>query len=141
MKKSPRYLRIVPLTLLALFIIASVKANAEPITVSIDIKPWSCPNSINPRSKGVVPVAVKTTPTFDASTIDHATVVFAGASPLRWAMEDVDSDGDMDVIYHFKTQELALISTGWQELTLTGYTTGGMEISGSGIVRLVPFKL
>ena len=62
--------------------------------VDIDIKPGSDPNSINLKSKGVVPVAVLTTPDFDAATVDPATVEFAGASPVRWTMEDVDGDTD-----------------------------------------------
>ena len=36
-------------------------------TVTIDIKPGSFPNRINLRSKGVIPVAVLTTATFDAT--------------------------------------------------------------------------
>ena len=45
--------------------------------ISIDIKPGSFPDSINPRSKGVIPVAILTTDTFDATTVDSATVRFA----------------------------------------------------------------
>jgi hypothetical protein len=103
--------------------------------VSIDIKPSSDPNSINLKSKGVVPVAVLTTGDFDASTTDPGTVVFAGASPLRWALEDVDNDGDMDMLFHFKTQELDLDST---EATLTGDTSSGCPIIGTDTVNIVP---
>jgi hypothetical protein len=105
--------------------------------VDIDIKPGSCPNSINLKSKGVVPVAVLTTPDFDASDVDPETVLFAGASPVRWTMEDVDGDGDMDMLFHFKTQELNLVS-GSTEATLTGYTTWGNPITGTDSVKIVP---
>jgi len=37
------------------------------LTVAIDIKPGSDPNAINPNSKGVIPVAILTTPEFDAT--------------------------------------------------------------------------
>jgi hypothetical protein len=77
-------------------------ATAAPpvLEVDIDIKPGSDPNSINLESKGVVPVALLTTDDFDASTVDPVTVEFAGASPLRWVIEDVDGDGDVDLLFH-----------------------------------------
>lgn len=108
-----------------------------PAIVMIDIKPGSCPNSINLKSKGVVPVAVLTTDDFDASTVDPVTVLFAGASPLRWTTEDVDGDGDMDLLFHFKTQELNLTETS-TEATLTGTTLGGQPIMGTDTANIVP---
>lgn len=78
------------------------------IAINIDIKPGSDPNSINLRSMGVVPVAVLTTDEFNAAAVDPGTVDFAGAVPVRWTMEDVDSDGDADMLFHFNTQELNL---------------------------------
>jgi len=103
----------------------------------IDIKPGSYPNSINLKSKGVVPVAVLTTDDFDASTVDPDTVLFAGASPLRWAREDVDGDGDTDLLFHFKTQELDLDENS-TEAFLTGYTFDGQFIWGTDTVNIVP---
>jgi len=102
----------------------------------IDIKPGSYPNSINLDSKGVVPVAVLTTEDFDASTIDPVTVHFGGATPVRWTMEDVDGDGDTDLLFHFKTQELALDEES-TEATLTGYTHDGEFIWGTDTVNIV----
>jgi hypothetical protein len=105
--------------------------------VLVDINPGSYPNSINLGSKGVIPVAVLTTEGFDASTVDPVTVVFAGAVPLRWAMEDVDYDGDLDLIFHFKTQELDLDENS-TEATLTGETFDGIPIEGTDTVNIVP---
>jgi len=44
--------------------------------VAIDIKPGSDPNSINLKSKGVIPVAILTTVDFDATTVDPGLVKF-----------------------------------------------------------------
>ena len=107
------------------------------IEISIDIKPGSYPNSINLGSKGVVPVAVLTTAEFDASTVDPATVQFADAYPLRWAMEDVDYEGDLDLIFHFKTLELNLDMDS-TEATLTGETLSALLIQGTDTVNIVP---
>ena len=114
----------------------TVAFKAELSEVAIDIKPGSDPNSINLNSKGVVPVAVLTTDLFDAATVDPDTVLFAGASPVRWTMEDVDGDGDMDLLFHFKTQELGLDECS-TEAILTGETTGGVLFGGVDSVNIV----
>ncbi len=104
---------------------------------SIDIKPGSDPNSINLKSKGKVPVAILTTDDFDASTVDPDTVKFAGAHSVKWAFEDVDGDGDDDMILHFKTPELDL-DTSSTEAYLTGFNSDGEFIWGKDTVNIVP---
>jgi hypothetical protein len=114
-------------------------ATAAPpvLAIEIDIKPGSDPNSINLKSRGVVPVAVLTTDDFDATTVDPSTVKFAGAAPMRWAWEDVDGDGDIDLLFHFRTLELDLNQDS-NEATLTGDTTDGKHIQGTDAVNIVP---
>ena len=109
------------------------------VDIDIDIKPGSDPNSINLKSKGVVPVAVLTTDNFDANTVDPETVEFAGAEPVRSTLEDVDSDGDLDMLFHFKTQELNLDEDS-TEATLTGKTLDEIDIVGMDSVNIVPKK-
>jgi len=87
--------------------------------MEIDIKPGSDMNPINLKSQGVVPVAILTTVQFDAKTIDPSTVQFADAKPIHWTLEDIDRDGDDDMLLHFKTQELNLTEDS-TEATLTG---------------------
>jgi len=108
-----------------------------PLDVVIDIKPWSDPNPINLKSKGVIPVAILTTDEFDAATVDPDTVLFAGAAPVHYAMEDVDHDGDMDMILHFNTQETD-IRPGDTEATLTAQTYDGKAFFGTDSVRTIP---
>ncbi len=110
--------------------------NAE---VVIDIKPGSFPNSINLANKGVTPVAILTGDGFDATLVDPASIQFAGASPLRWAHEDVDGDGDIDLIFHFKTQELDLNEDS-TSACLTGKLLDETPINGCDSVRIVPPK-
>ena len=107
--------------------------------IDIDIKPGGNPNNINLKSKGVVSVAVLTTNGFDASTVDPDTVKFAGVVPVRWRLCDVDDDGDVDMLYHFKTQELNLDKSSI-DATLTGETNSGDVIAGTDTVRIVPTK-
>lgn len=107
--------------------------------VKIDIKPGSNPNSINLKSKGVVPAAVLTDGDFNADSVDPTTVEFAGIEPVRWTLCDVDDDGDLDMLFHFKTQELELDENS-TEATLMGKTLNGDDIEGTDEVRIVPQK-
>ena len=117
----------------------TVTVNPVVIRVTIDIKPSSDPNSINLGSKGVVPVAVLTTDDFDASEVDPETVEFAGAEPERWTSEDMDGDNDVDLLFHFDTENLNLTETS-EDATLTGQTTDGHKITGTDLVQIVPQK-
>lgn len=140
-------LAILAIVLSALLVAVPVQANGpgnngnSVIEVEIDIKPGSYPNSINTNSKGVIPVAILTTDEFDATTVAPETVRFGPgeAEPVHYALEDVDGDGDTDMILHFKTQETG-ISPGDTEAALIGETFGGIYIEGSDSVRTVPSK-
>jgi hypothetical protein len=112
---------------------------AEPgvITVDIDVKPGSDPNSTNLGSRGVISVAILTMPDFDAASVDPATVRFEGAAALHDGLEDVDGDGDLDLIMHFRTQH-AEIAEDATEACLTGETFDGQAIEGCDAIRLVP---
>lgn len=108
------------------------------VNVEIDIKPGSFPNSINPRNNGVVPVAILTTATFDATTVNPMSVQFgpneAGEAHGQGHLEDVDGDGDLDLVLHFRTQAAGIVC-GATSASLTGQTFGGQSISGTDSVR------
>lgn len=107
------------------------------ISVDIDVKPGSFPNAINLNFNGRIPVAILTTDSFDATMVDPSTVEFEGAEAEHWAIEDVDGDGDDDMILHFKRQEVD-VGCGDTEASLTGQTLDGTEISGTDSVKTVP---
>jgi hypothetical protein len=125
------------------------------IPVQIDIKPGDTDPSLNLASNGRIAVAVYTTAEFDARTIDASTVVFAGAHAVKWSYEDLDSDGDLDLVLHFETQktnlqavytDLLLADFGLDDVldstrqeaavTLTGETTDGLMLEGSDELNL-----
>lgn len=113
------------------------------ILVDVDIKPGRFPNSLNPASKGVLDVAVLTTHTFDATAVNPITVRFGRsgteAAPVRFALEDVDRDGDMDLILHFRTQDTG-IQCGDTSASITAQTLGGQTIEGFDSVRIAGCK-
>lgn len=114
------------------------------IEVTIDIKPGSDPNSINPGSKGKIPVAVLSTPDFDASsevdqdsltfgrTGDENSLAFCSPSP-----EDVNFDGYGDLVCHFYTQMTGFQASDTKGI-LKGQTADGVPLEGWDWVNIVP---
>jgi hypothetical protein len=127
---------------------AGVLSCPETVTqVAIDIKPDSEENTLNTRSRGPVKVAVLTTSIaageisdFDALTVDAASAVFGpGEAPALDAgsAEDVDGDGDLDLVLRFDLQAAGL-ADGQSEACVAG-TAGesARRFSGCDVIRLI----
>ena len=108
--------------------------------VAMDIKPGDNPNTVNPRSRGVIPVAIITTETFDATSIDLASLRFGAtgqeAAPVRSVFDDVDSDGDIDLLVFFRSSDTDI---GCETLFtyISGVTMTGEAIAGTDSVAMV----
>jgi hypothetical protein len=115
------------------------------IEVAIDIKPGSYPNSINLSSAGVIPVAILSSESFDAASIDPESLRLSGASVgiagksgnLLCHLEDVNSDSRNDLVCQFETAQLTL-QTGDTMAEVTGKTLSGVAFRGQDSVRIVP---
>ena len=136
-----------------------------PVEVALDIRPGSCPNPLNCKSKGVLPVAILGTVALDVTQVDIATVRLAGVPPLRWDYEDVATayqpftgkqdcnvdctsmgpDGYVDATLKFRTQAVlaglggAVQNGDCVAAQLTGYlreSAGGTEIIGEDVIRI-----
>lgn len=122
------------------YVLDSIEYDFEPVPVMIDIRPTTFPNSINPRSKGKIAVAILSTRSFDAATVDPTTIRFGvtgiEAAPVHSAMEDVDGDGHIDMILHFITQDTG-ITCGNVSASLTGAIVSGVMIAGSDSIETV----
>jgi hypothetical protein len=112
----------------------------ERISVVIDIEPGSDTNPIAPVRRGMVPVAVLTTSTFDATIVDLTTVLFGRTgtetAPVRSALEDINGDKLLDLILQFNTQDTS-IRCGDTSASLTGETLSGQAIEGSDSITTV----
>ncbi len=121
----------------------TVLAYSPVRVVNIDIKPGSDPNSIYLGSQGNVPVAIFSSPDFDATNIDPVTVTLAGASVMlkgkgtpMASFEDINEDGLLDIVVHVDTTALEL-SLGDTDAILEGVTYAGVRIRGTDTVRVI----
>jgi hypothetical protein len=115
----------------------------EVTTITIDIKPGDGPNPINPKSKGVIPVAILTTESFDATTVDPSTAYFGPTGTetleLKAVIEDVNGDGRLDMLLFFATQGTR-IRCGDSSAMLKARTLGGEDLQGTDSIKTVPCK-
>jgi hypothetical protein len=137
------------------------------IPVAFDIKPQSCPNPLNTKDKGRLPVAILGSEDLDVTQIDPTSIRLehlSGVSPVTWALEDTATpyepytgkegiydcteagpDGYLDLVVMFDTQEvvaaLGEVSDGdVLVLHLTGNLMpeySGTPIAGEDVVRIV----
>jgi len=130
--------------------------------VAVDIKPGSCPNLLNLKSQGVLPVAILGSEDFDVSMIDTFSIRLEDVAAIRGSYEDVAAavvdgsececnaggpDGYIDLTLKFRTQEIVeeLIMNRPDELakgqtlalTLIGELFDGTGIEGTDCVKLV----
>jgi hypothetical protein len=130
-------LNLYPVDIAALGFPTELVVTTEPpvVEVEIDILPGSSRNSINPTKKGVIPVAILSTDAFDATTVDPSTVRFGtSGAPPAFALDDVDDDGDVDMLLRFRTQAVG-ITCGMTSVSLTGQTLAGQAIEGADSIK------
>lgn len=116
------------------------RTKAFHVEVEIDIKPGSDPNCFNSNGNGVIPVAILSTDTFDATTIDPTavyldgqTVRVVGKGKIQASQEDVNKDGRMDLIVQIEDAD-GTYTEGTTVATLTAKTVGGVSILGTDTV-------
>lgn len=109
-------------------------------TVGIDIKPGDFPNTVNPGSRGRLPVAILSGAEFDALTVDPASVTFGAtgteAPALHWSGTDANADGLYDLLLHFALPMTGL-ACGDESASLRGSTYAGEAIVGMDSIRTV----
>ena len=122
-----------------------VKYNQIPtiIPVQIDIKPGTSPNAIKLQDTGNIPVAIFSSQTFDARTIDVASLKLNGAGVrivkgkgLQYSFDDVNGDGLIDLMVHFDRGALQL-TAGDTTATVIGVTLDSKQIQGTDTVEII----
>lgn len=123
------------------------KVTAIPLIldVAIDIKPGSgALPTVKIGSAGVIPVAILSTPSFDATQVVPESVSLAGAKVklvgkagrYSCANTDVNADGSLDMLCHVETAQFFL-EAGESLAVLEAETLDGRPIRGQQQVRIV----
>jgi hypothetical protein len=113
--------------------VACKDVDCAGIEADLDIKPGSCPNSFNPRSRGVLPVGLLGSDALDATEVDISTLLISRADGVGGSVgpnegppgphtviadvgtpfhgdlcdcHEEEGDGVLDVSMKFKTQEV-----------------------------------
>lgn len=143
---------------------AGFQVRGDPAPIDLDIKPGSCPNPVNVKSQGVLPVAIAAAMGFDVQDIDPMTLQLrradgfgSFATPTRWGLRDVATpwgdtlcscapygpDGILDLGLHFKTQDVVTLLDLYSvpsmteiQLDLTGYLYDGTYFVASDCIRV-----
>jgi len=122
--------------------------------VAVAIRPGSCPNPLNVKSSGVLPVAILGSEDLDVNTIDVASIELAGVGVVRHSFEDVATsasdindcnctedgpDGFTDLTLKFLTQDIveAIGDVNHGDvlpLELTGVLFGERPIEGADCI-------
>jgi hypothetical protein len=140
------------------------------IELFVDIKPGSCVNPLNPKSQGVLPVAILGTEALDVMAIDPSTIrltregVDGEVTPIRGHYADVATplqcelpacgeslgDGYTDLMLKFRTQEIVKALNLWdaagERVTLTLSASlkeelGGTDLSAQDDIKVLGKKL
>lgn len=124
------------------------------VPLMVDIKPTSCPNPLNIKSNGVLPVAILGSAIYDVNDIDVASIRLEGVEPIRSAYEDVAGpvtdpnecacteagpDGFLDLTLKFEKQAVVAAIGEVEDgevlpLMLTGVTYDEIPVEGSDCV-------
>lgn len=136
--------------------VVTIGGSAAPF--ALDIKPGSCPNPLNVKSKGVLPVALLGYASFDVLDVDASTLLLEGVPPLRFKFGNVGTpmspDSDVcdcnelgpdaygDLVMHFDTEAIVaalggVVDGDVVELTLTFELLDGTQMQVSDCVRIL----
>ncbi len=114
--------------------------------INIEVRPGSNGlGTLNPKSKGKIPVALLGDAKFNPLTVDTSTLTF-GALGNENSLgncvssgEDVNNDGYLDLICLFENQA-AGFQYGDTEGTVKGKTKNGRMFQGTGVLKVVPIQ-
>jgi hypothetical protein len=110
------------------------------LTVNMSVKPGDTQQIVNLRSQGVVPVAILSTSTFDASKVNPLTVRFGRtgteAAPVHFSLQDINGDGLLDMVLQFRVQSTGL-RVGDSQVTIMGRTLDETPFRGSSAIQII----
>lgn len=113
-----------------------------PLRIEIDIRPHNSRNPVHPASRGVIPVAILGSESFDVSGIDPTTLGFGPNRGLPAHRNGphrahVNQDRIKDLLVHFRIEESGILPTdAWA--CVSGSTLAGSDFEGCDRLSVVP---
>lgn len=126
-------------------VVSDAKATSVKI-INIEVKPGNDEMTpINPRSRGKIPVAILGSSSFSAINVDTTTLTFGSTgdeqslSKCAKSGEDVNGDGQYDLVCHFENQKAGFTHADIAA-TLKGATRTGELFEGRAPLKVLPTK-
>jgi hypothetical protein len=118
------------------------EGGGSAMQVDVEVRPGNS-DVLNPFSRGVVPVVIYGSESFDVMDVEPESVGFGpNAAPIFGGKQahvaDVDGDGYDDLFCHFPVPETG-IAFGDEEACVSGETLDGAALEGCAPVVTVPF--
>ncbi|MBV9774463.1 MAG: S8 family serine peptidase [Gemmatimonadetes bacterium] len=129
-------------------------SDASGLTVTRNGISITAPASVNSKAQGTFPVTVLTDGGFDAARVDVSKVTLGDGNgaetpvakrnngTYQASMEDVDHDGDLDLVLHFDRAQLSqnanLTSATTQVVLLADLKDGCTQVRATAPVKVVP---
>lgn len=132
----------------------NMQLSVSYLSVAIDVTPTGSPNPVSMKKNGLIPIAVLSTATFDATTADPSKITLGdeigvdtpvarqNKGTYQAKFTDVSKDGRLDLVVMFDNPALVAngdINAGTTQLVLRGFLNDGCtNFRGTGIVVVVP---
>jgi len=124
-------------------IISGVSPSVQQINV--DIRPGNDkPAPLNPKSRGVIPVALLSSSEFDPLTVNQDSLTF-GATGKESTLQrcnkdnvDLNGDGMPDLVCHFDNGASSFDEDSVEGIVMGTFGTGRRMFEGRGLLKVVP---
>ncbi len=126
--------------------ISGISVAPKTKQINIEVKPGiKTLAPLNPRSKGLVPVAILGSAGFDVNSIKQKSLTFGSTgdeqslSKCQKVTRDINKDGYADKLCHF-SNNVASFKSGDLEGVLKGTTSNGTNFEGRALIKVIPTK-